>query len=338
MRISHLTLSCLFVFTPVLAFAQTAPFTDLPSTHPAYDAVMYLRDRGIIQGYADNTFKPDQKVNRAEAVKILVAPLVKPEELATYASASVFTDVAADAWYKSYVEAARQKLRIIDGPPAKTAFNGSKSVQKAEFLKMLPLSQGVDPVNTFAELQSPLAVDATNPNEWFFPYMRYGIASSMTMVGQDGLLSPAKELTRSEISLLMYRYLMFKEGRRTQALLSEAESEIVNVLQLLEINQVDQAMYASARSLVAARGALLSNPDAAIIKGALKISEGFHALVQAYQAGVAGNLPEVIRLAGVSWQLGESAKGFDANLSTLAGQMQSIASNMANEARKLQQQ
>lgn len=338
MRITPFAISCVVAFTPVVAFAQNAPFIDLPQTHPAYDAVLFLREKGILQGYADNTFRPDQKVNRAEAVKILVAPLVTPEQLAAYSAASVFSDVAADAWYKTYVEAARQTLQIIDGPPKKTAFNGSLPVQKAEFLKMLPLSYKVDAVTMFSELKAPLATDVADSNAWFFPYMRFAIASSMTMVGQDGLLNPSKELTRSDVSLLMYRYMMFKEGRRTQALLSEAESEIVNVLQLLETNNLDQAELASARSLVAARGALFSNPEATIIKGALKISEGFQALVQAYRAGVQGNLPEVIRLAGVSWQLGESAKGFDANLGTLAGQMQTIASNMANEARKLQQQ
>lgn len=299
---------------------------------------MYLREKGILQGYADGTFRPNQPVNRAEAVKILVAPLVKPDELATYSSASVFSDVASDAWFKPYVEAARVKLGIVDGPPKKTAFNGGNPVQKAEFLKMLPLSQGADPTTIFSEIRQPLAGDVISADDWYFPYMRYAIASSMTMVGQNGLLAPAKELTRSEVAMLMYRYLMFKQGRRTQALLSETESEIVNILELLENNNLDQAEYASSRALVAARGALLSKPDEPIIKGALKISEGFQALVQGYRAGVQGNLSEVIRLAGVAWQMGDSAKTFDSNLTTLATQMQTIASNMADEARKLQGQ
>lgn len=327
------------ILFPGMAFAQNAsPFSDLPTTNSAYEAVMYLREKGILQGYADGTFRPNQAVNRAEAVKILVAPLVKPEELKEYTAASVFSDVATDAWFKSYVEAARIKLRIIDGPPAKTAFNGSATIQKAEFLKMLQLSQGVDPLSAYSDMRQPLSSDVSNPNDWYFPYMRYAIASSITMISQEGLLLPAKQLTRSEVAVMLYRYLMFKQGVRTQALLSEAESEVINVLQQLQAATLPQAEYASARASLAAKGALASKPDASVVKGAVKITEGFAALVQAYKAGVSGQLDQVISLAGSAWQLGEKAKEFDPSLATLAGQMQTIAKSMADEARSLQSQ
>ncbi len=323
---------------PTAAFAQTSPFSDLPTTNSAYEAVMYLRGKGILQGYADGTFRPNQAVNRAEAVKILVAPLISTDELSKYTAASVFSDVASDAWYKSYVEAARTKLRIIDGPPAKSTFRGSAPIQKAEFLKMLELSQGIDPVSAYGDMRQALATDVADPNAWYFPYMRYAIASSMTMISQEGLLLPAKELTRSEVAMLLYRYLMFKQGSRTQALLSEAESEVINVLQQLQVETLPQAEYASARASLAAKGALASKPNEAVVKGAVKITEGFAVLVQAYKSGISGQLAEVIRLAGEAWQLGEKAKEFDGNLKALAEQMQTIAKSMADEARALQSQ
>jgi hypothetical protein len=327
------------ILLPTIASAQSAsPFKDLPTNHSAYEAVIYLKGKGILQGYEDGTFRPNQAVNRAEAVKILVAPLISPEELAKFTAASVFSDVATDAWYKSYVEAARTKLRIIDGPPAKSTFRGSAPIQKAEFLKMLELSQGVDPVAAYGDMRQPLATDVANANDWYFPYMRYAIASSMTMISQEGLLLPAKELTRSEVAVLLYRFLMFKQGARTQALLSEAESEVINVLQQLQVDTLPHAEYASARASLAAKGALASKPNEAVVKGAVKITEGFATLVQAYKAGIGGQLDEVIRLAGETWQLGEKAKEFDANLTTLAAQMQAIAKSMADEARSLQSQ
>ena len=220
--------------TPLTAFAQqAASFSDVPSTHRIYQAVEYLKEKGIISGYSDGTFKPDRKVNRAEAVKIIVAPLVSAEELALHTS-SVFSDVPAAAWYLPYVESARTKFGIIDGPPTKTAFFGEKPVIKAEFLKMLLLAQGVQTNTTYEEITFPLATDVTNSNEWFYPHMRFAIASSMTMVSKDGFLAPGWELTRGDVSLLLYRYLMYKEGRRTQALLSETENEIVNTLKMLD--------------------------------------------------------------------------------------------------------
>ena len=47
------------------------PFKDLPSSHPAYQAVIQLYYQGVVGGYPDNTFRPDNKVNSAEFAKIL---------------------------------------------------------------------------------------------------------------------------------------------------------------------------------------------------------------------------------------------------------------------------
>ena len=40
-------------------------------SHEQSDAIYYLRDQGIIEGYGDGTFKPEAKINRAEFLKIV---------------------------------------------------------------------------------------------------------------------------------------------------------------------------------------------------------------------------------------------------------------------------
>ncbi len=319
---------------PASALAQAQSFSDVAPSHPAFEAIEYLKEKGYLEGYADGTFKPDQAVNRAEATKIIVAPLLKTEELAAFKT-TVYADIPADAWYVPYVEAARQKLGIIDGPPKSTAFNGTRAVNKAEFLKILQLANGEHPEDAYGEILSPIALDVQNPAEWLYPYMRFGIASSMIMVGQDGNMNPGMQLKRGDIANLLYRYLMYKEGRRTQALLSEAESEIVNVLQQLDTKNLEQAHFASIRALLAVRGALTIKPNEAIVRGAVKVSEGFRSLVLAYEAGASGNLDRAIELSGMAWQLAEKAKEFSPSLNDLAVQMQTIAKNMADEARRL---
>lgn len=331
--VSALTVASL-VAAPLTAFAQTAPFSDVPANHPAAEAIRYLKEKGIIGGYSDGTFKPDAKVNRAEALKIIVAPYVSQEILAT-ATESVYGDVPVGSWYLPYVEAARQMLKVIDGPPAKTNFNPTANVKKAEFVKMLLIANKVDPATTLGEIRGGLATDVTSPDEWFYPHMRFAIASSMTMVTDDGALNPGQELTRSQVALLLYRLEMFKQGRRTQALLTEAETEILNVLKLFESKDVVNAEYAATRSTVAARGALISAPNEAIVKGAVKISEGFQALVGAYKTGLNGDLDGTIALAGTAWNNAAKAMEFSSGLTPVAQQMQAIAKSLADEARAL---
>jgi len=324
--------------SPLSALAQAAvvtpSFKDVPTTNAAFSAIEYLKAQGVLQGYADGTFKPNQAVNRAEAIKILVSPLVSAADLKTYTS-SVFSDVAASAWYVSYVEAARQKLHIIDGPPKASTFNPALPVKKAEFLKMLELSQGAKPAGDYSEIVLPLASDVSSSADWFYPYMRYALASSIMTVNTSGQLEPARELTRADIAVFLYRFVMYQQSRRTQALLSETENEIVNVLQQLDAKDLNQATYASARALLAARGALTSKPDEPLVKGALKTAEGFQLLVQAYAAGTAGKLDDVITLTKKAWTTADEARTLSPSLATLATQMQTIAKSMADNARTL---
>ncbi len=333
-----LAVACTLLWQTQIALAQTQSFSDVPKGHPAYDAVEYLKTQGIIGGYPDGTYRPDKKVNRAEAVKIIAAPLVKAEEVAGKTS-TVFSDIAADAWFLPYVELAREKLGIVDGPPKKTAFLGDNPVLKVEFIKMLLLAHKADPVGAFAEIRLPLSDDVTNSDEWFYPYLRYALASSMTMLDTNtGTLGPARELTRGEVALLLYRYLMYKQGRRTQALLSEAENEIIVILNSLEKKNIDQAEYASARALIAARGAHASQPDVPLVQGAVKTAEAFRALVRAYRSGMSGDNEGVVKLAGDAWNLADRARELAPDLATVSGQIQAIAKNMADSARTLMAQ
>ncbi|MEK7562860.1 MAG: S-layer homology domain-containing protein [Patescibacteria group bacterium] len=333
MTAGFFTLGTLFTL-PGLAYAQS--FSDVPADHPVYAAAEFLKEKGIIAGYADGTFKPDKAVIRAEAIKLIVAPLVEPAEIAQVTS-SPFTDVKPGDWFIGFVEAARQN-KIIDGPPNKTAFNGGNPVLKAEFIKMLQLAHGANPGETLSEIRLPLSLDVADPDQWYYPYMRYAIASSMTMIGGDGMLHPDRQLTRGDCALILHRYLMYKEGRRTQALLSETENEILIILGALEGNDIINAELASARGLLAARGAHLSKPDEPIVQGALKISEAFRALVRAYRSGLSQDYEQVAKLAGDAWNLSARAKELAPNLAGIADQVQKIAKGMADSARELMEQ
>jgi hypothetical protein len=65
--------------------ANVNPFTDLPAKHWAYDAVTKLAQAGVIDGYADKTFKGDKTVTRYEMAQIVAKAMsksVNPEQKA----------------------------------------------------------------------------------------------------------------------------------------------------------------------------------------------------------------------------------------------------------------
>ena len=163
--------------------------------------------------------------------------------------------------------------------------------------------------------------------------MRYSIAASMINTNEDKLLEPGKELTRADVALILYNFLEYRENRRTQSLLDSSEQEIIFILEKLEANNITEAEYSSARTLLYARGANSVHPNEPVVQGTVKIAEGFRALVQAYRAGLSWNLNDVITYAGEAWRLANEAKEINADLNSIAVEMQRIAKSMADDAR-----
>ena len=327
------------LFTTSLAFAAPAfaqlpqSFRDVPPDHLVYQAAEYLRSQQIIKGYDDGTFKPDKQVNRAEALKIIIAPLISQDAL-DQVKETLFKDIPEGAWFMSYVEAARQN-NIIDGPPKKLEFNGEDTIITAEFLKIMQLANRIDPKTFLGELNIPLATDVSDTSAWFYPYIRYALASSMIMINMDGLIHPEYQLTRGDTALLMHRFMMYQQERRTQALLAEAEQEMVITLAMLDQGNINQAEFAANRALIAARGAHAKQSDEPIVKGAVKITEAFVELTKGYRKGSEEKYDDVITHCGNAWNLASRAKELSPNLLTISDQVQNIAKIMADSARTL---
>lgn len=94
--------------------APTTPeatgFKDVPSSHWAYQYVTALSQKGIISGYDDNTFRPNNNVTREEFIKMIVTAT----GLYTSSAECSFADVPASVWYYRYV-ASGYINEIIDG-------------------------------------------------------------------------------------------------------------------------------------------------------------------------------------------------------------------------------
>ncbi|QOS81806.1 S-layer homology domain-containing protein [Paenibacillus sp. JNUCC31] len=84
-----------------------AVFTDVSADLWASDAITYVQSAGLMTGYNDGTFKPDDKLTRAEAVKVLNVLFKRTP--ATGVNTPSFTDVPATHWAYADIEAAAQK-------------------------------------------------------------------------------------------------------------------------------------------------------------------------------------------------------------------------------------
>ncbi len=192
-----LTALACFGLLCVLPFAHAAEFSDVASDNPHYEAITALHGKGVIQGYADNTFRPNQAVNRAEILKVILlgSNIMVPE----IQKQDLFPDVDSTSWYGKFVAKAKD-LGIVKGDDTTGLFRPGDTVNLAEAIKVLLKANNQKlPVPT----SSPYADVPTNA--WFAPYFEFARLATLLDAKQNEIVQPAKPVTRGLLAELMYR-------------------------------------------------------------------------------------------------------------------------------------
>ena len=77
------------------------PFTDLDDTHWAYSEILALTNSGLIEGYPDKTYKPENNITRAEVMTV-INKLLGRKPLESYVKSlhfNPYNDLYEDKWY-----------------------------------------------------------------------------------------------------------------------------------------------------------------------------------------------------------------------------------------------
>ncbi len=174
------------VVTPVIAFS------DLEG-HWAKSNILVMHERGIINGFTDGTFRPENNVTRAEFVKMLVAAL-KLE----IGGAVQFDDVLPEDWHYAYIATAYNR-GIVTG--VGTGFNpdGAITRQDASVIVYRAIMAGAEDTGvTF------------NDEDVIADYAKAAVAALSAkgiILGSDGFFNPTNNMTRAEAATIIQRIL-----------------------------------------------------------------------------------------------------------------------------------
>lgn len=204
------------LISPLTAFSPTAKasFSDVDMEDMHYVAITYLEEQGIISGYEDGTFQAHEKVNRAEALKMLTlaGDFFTEDDLSKIDSGNFelenapFTDTPIEAWYIPYLAAAKEK-GIIEGYED-GSFMPDQNINLVEALKIYLSS--FDNI-IFPNLSDYLFVD-TPENAWFTPYTAYSAMRGMLEINLENKIFPDQEVTRGYLAEIIYRKKKSGEG------------------------------------------------------------------------------------------------------------------------------
>ena len=192
---------------------QPKSFKDVKPNHWAYDAIMWMLGRNIIDGVGGDRFDPNGMVTRAQFAKMMVNTL----DLKKYTPETPsFLDVKKNSWEYPYVESAKPYL---------TGFRTAAGDYFKPSLPAVREDMAVALVNALGYLNDPVdlgILDQFADKDQISPNLRKHVALSVKyglIVGKpkNGRLvfDPQGNLTRAEAAVLIKRAFEKNEEKVT---------------------------------------------------------------------------------------------------------------------------
>ncbi len=140
-----------------LAFGALAlGFSDIPSGHPYAGAIADLSQRGIISGYADGSFGPDNPVTRQQFAKMIVRTLALPvseTDICPFPDVPKNVDPKDPLYPDKYVAVCAAHGITVGKDTIPPTFDPYSSITRQQLITMVARAAGVvDPPDTYAPL------------------------------------------------------------------------------------------------------------------------------------------------------------------------------------------
>ena len=194
------TVTPILTVAPVVAQTQTqTQFTDVSSSYWAREFITTLAARGIIAGFPDGSFRPDEPVTRAQ----FAAMVRQAFNQSSVRSATSFVDVPANYWAAAAIREANT-MGFLSGYPG-NVFRPDENIPRAQVL--VSLSNGL---NYTASSQNSVQVyrDANQIPDYAVASLAAATERRLVVNYPDvQALRPNQIATRADVAAFIYQAL-----------------------------------------------------------------------------------------------------------------------------------
>ena len=184
---------------------QPKNFIDVPVGFWASPYIIELSKRGVLTGFADNTFQPNQPITRAEFASMVQKAFEKPKFKPTLK----FSDIPANYGAAPAIDEAIQ-TGFMTGYP-KGLFKPNQQIPRLELQVALATGLNLPPTATNQALAA--YTDANAVPKWATDKIAAAIAAGIVVSDTTaGQLKPKQVATRADAAALIYQALA-KEGK-----------------------------------------------------------------------------------------------------------------------------
>lgn len=217
---------CITSFIPIYSYSENSSFSDI-SNHWAKSYIVELMNKGIVNGYLDNSFKPNNTVNKDEFIKMLISAL------------GYNLENGENHWASTFIHQA-ELLGIVE--QGEFSFY-SDPITRGQMSKMIVLA--LDEINTDNwQSYKNLVVDYDSISYEYQEYVLKAYSNGLITGYQDGNFKPENTLTRAEASTVIMRIIdpslrvkVSNTEEENQTDLGNTEHEITNQYTIVDTGQ-----------------------------------------------------------------------------------------------------
>lgn len=211
--------------TLAVTFTITAAnaFPDVSDSYWAAPQIKVLSEQGVIVGYPDGTFKPDENVTRAEFASMAIKAL--GQQNTKVVQPVDFTDIDKDYWAYDAIQKALY-FDLVSLPAEGEAFRPDDSVSRAESLSVAVNALTTEQISEqkAKEVLAKAYIDAHTVPEWFIiPAGKAEILGMMVIMpsADKAKIEAERPATRAEVAAILFK-MMEQAKLNPNAKLAEA--------------------------------------------------------------------------------------------------------------------
>ena len=188
-------------------------YNDVPYSHWGYDAITRVSQKSWMQGYENDTFRPDRSISRAEAATVLARFSGIEEKKVNKSS---FNDV--NDWYTGYVEAMKN---IVPSRNSKM-FQPDHPITREDVVVALVICMGYE-----GELENAdqwalnMFEDKNSISKFAKPYFAVAVENNLVSGFEDDTIRAQDDLSRAEFATLLYRASYIGFGNKEEETFTE---------------------------------------------------------------------------------------------------------------------
>ena len=176
-------------------------FYDVPKSYWAFSYIGEMAERGVLDGYPDGNFYPENDVTRAEFAKIMTAAAGLS---VSYTGYSHFDDVAPDDWCAPYIESARYYLSGYSTNGQKLYLPESPALREDIAVALVKL-KGYDTSVYDLSILKTMFSDWQSISSGAQKYVAVAVQKGLISGYEDGTFKGQQGIVRSEAATLLWR-------------------------------------------------------------------------------------------------------------------------------------